>query len=195
MSNLILCPHTDDAIFSLGDYLVNNKGFTIAASFAGVPLDPAGNKKHTILRKEHDDACAVVDAKVINGDLLDDVYGKQNIEELTSWVLEVIKSYENVYIPLGIHHPDHVMLSDLLLSLIPSMPDKNFFVYAELPYWVLYPELFKQRLNLFEKDYKLDSINIDFTINKIDAIKCYDSQIDQNLIEKLIVKEYLWKIS
>ena len=47
MSNLIFSPHTDDAIFSLGDYILHNERITIASAFSGVPTDDAGYKKHT----------------------------------------------------------------------------------------------------------------------------------------------------
>ena len=74
MSSLIFSPHTDDAIFSLGDYILKNKNITIASAFAGVPTDDAGYKKHTLLRHEHEKACLLMNAKIINNDLLDDVY-------------------------------------------------------------------------------------------------------------------------
>jgi hypothetical protein len=116
MSSLIFCPHTDDAIFSLGDYIINNNDnkFTIAAAFAGIPTDEIGYKKHTKLRQEHDEACAMINAKTINGDLLDDVYGKQHENDLISWIKSIIVNFDNVYIPLGIYHPDHVFLSDTI---------------------------------------------------------------------------------
>jgi hypothetical protein len=81
--------------------------------------------------------------------------------------------------------------------------DKTFFVYAELPYRVLYPNLHKKRLKYFESTHKLENININFTQHKIDAIKKYNSQIahgndpsyiDEDLIGKLIVEEKLWKV-
>jgi hypothetical protein len=102
MSNLIFCPHTDDAIFSLGDYIIDNIGdvFTVAAAFAGIPTDEVGYKKHNTLRQEHDEACAMINAKVVNGDLLDDVYGKQNEDNLIDWIKSIIVDFDNIYIPV-----------------------------------------------------------------------------------------------
>lgn len=194
MSSIIFCPHTDDAIFSLGDYVIdNNNDYTIASAFAGIPTDSAGYKKHTILRQEHDNACSMLGAKVINGDLLDDVYGKQDKELLVNWITETIKDYLNVYVPLGIHHPDHIFLSDTLFEIMDNF-DKNYFIYSELPYTILYPELYNERLNKFQSKHKLNKINTNFTKRKYNAIKKYESQIKNNLIEKLLVKENLWTI-
>ena len=203
MSSLIFCPHTDDAIFSLGDYIIdNNHNFTIAAAFAGIPTDEVGYKKHTKLRQEHDEACAMINVKTINGDLLDDVYGKQNENNLIDWIKNVIVNFDNIYIPLGIHHPDHVFLSDTIFSLMKDF-NKTYFIYAELPYRMSYPKLHKERLKRFESAYTLENISINFTKHKIDAIKKYNSQIayvdnpsyiDEDLIDKLIVEEKLWKI-
>lgn len=203
MSSLIFCPHTDDAIFSLGDHIIDNDhSFTIASAFAGIPKDWAGYKKHIRLRQEHNEACSMINAKAINGDLLDDVYGKQNENDLIDWIKSIIVNFENVYIPLGIHHPDHINLSNTLFNLMKDY-DKTYFIYAELPYRMLYPKLHKERLKQFESNYNLENIPINFTQHKIDAIKKYNSQvayvhdpsyIDENLIGKLIVEEKLWKV-
>ncbi len=204
MSDLIFCPHTDDAIFSLGDYIIDNIGdvFTVAAAFAGIPTDEVGYKKHTILRQEHDEACAMINAKVINGDLLDDVYGKQNEDNLIDWIKSIIVDFDNIYIPVGIHHPDHIFLSDTLFNLMKHF-NKKYFVYAELPYRIAYPELYQSRLNKFKSIHDLQNISINFTKNKINAIKKYNSQIiyasnpsiiNEDLINELIVEEKLWKV-
>ena len=204
MNNLIFCAHVDDAIFSLGDYIIDSKdSFTFATAFAGIPTDSAGYKKHTILRQEHEEACSMINAKVINGDLLDDVYGKQDEDQLINWIKSIIVDFDNIYIPLGVHHPDHIFLSDTLLSLMKYF-NKTYFVYSELPYMLSYPELYKTRLEQIKLNNTLENININFTKNKFNVIKKYNSQItyvanpsqvDEDLIQQLIVKEKLWKAS
>jgi 2-polyprenyl-3-methyl-5-hydroxy-6-metoxy-1,4-benzoquinol methylase len=204
MNNLIFCAHTDDAIFSLGDYIIDsNDSFTIATAFAGVPTDSLGYKKHTTLRREHNEACSVINAKVINGDLLDDVYGKQNEDDLIDWIKNIIVDFDNIYIPLGIHHPDHIFLSDTLLNLMKHF-NKKYFVYAELPYKLSYQDLYETRLKGFTPLYGLTKTNTNFTKNKINAIKKYDSQIkyvsdpsciDEQLFAQLIVEEEVWEVS
>ena len=205
MSSIIFCAHTDDAIFSLGDYIIDNSDnvFTIASAFAGIPTDEVGHKKHTKLRQEHDEACSMINAKVINGDLLDDVYGKQNESDLIDWIKSIIVNFDNIYIPLGIHHPDHVLLSNTLLNLMKHF-DKTYFIYSELPYKMSYPDAYETRLKSFTSLYGLKETNTNFTKNKINAIKKYDSQIkyasdpsciDEELFSQLIVKEELYEVS
>ena len=193
MSNLIFCPHTDDAIFSLGDYIFDNNSFTIASAFSGVPTDIIGYKIHTLLRKEHQEACELIGAKIINNDLLDDVYGKQDEQLLFAWIKSTINNFNNIYIPLGIHHPDHIFLSDKLFEIM-DLYNKKYFIYAELPYRILYPELYQERIDKFKSKGKLEEVTIKFTKNKINAVEKYKSQIDNNLIEKLIVEEKLWRL-
>ena len=189
----IFCPHTDDAIFSLGDYIFDNNSFTIASAFSGVPTDIIGYKKHTLLRKEHQEACELIGAKIINNDLLDDVYGKQDEQLLFAWIKSTINNFNNIYIPLGIHHPDHIFLSDKLFEIM-DLYNKKYFIYAELPYRILYPELYQERIDKFKSKGKLEEVTIKFTKNKINAVEKYKSQIDNNLIEKLIVEEKLWRL-
>ena len=204
MNNLIFCAHTDDAIFSLGDYIIDSKdSFTVATAFAGIPTDSAGYKKHTILRQEHEEACSMINAKVINGDLLDDVYGKQDEDQLINWIKSIIVDFDNIYIPLGVHHPDHILLSDTLLSLMKYF-NKTYFVYAELPYKLSYQDLYETRLKIFTSLCGLKKTNTNFTKNKINAIKKYDSQIkytsnpsiiDEELFAQLIAEEEVWEVS
>ena len=194
MNNLIFCPHTDDAIFSLGGYIIDNEhSFTIASAFAGIPIDEVGYKKHIKLRQEHDEACAMINAKSINGDLLDDVYGKQNEDILIDWIKNIIVNFDNIYIPLGIHHPDHVLLSDTIFNLMKDF-NKTYFIYAELPYRILYPEFYESRIVKFTKKYKMNNVSTVFNGNKLNAIKLYDSQIQGDIVNSLMVLEKLWKI-
>ena len=203
MNNLIFCAHVDDAIFSLGDYIVDsNDSFAIATAFAGIPTDPSGYKKHTILRQEHNEACLMINAKVINGDLLDDVYGKQNENDLIDWIKSIIVNFDNIYIPLGVHHPDHIFLSDTLLNLIKYF-DKTYLIYAELPYRFSYPESYKIRLKQVELNNNLENIKTNFTKNKMNIIKQYNSQItyvnntsiiDEEVVKNVIVEEKVWKV-
>ena len=144
----------------------------------------------------------MIGAKVINSDLLDDVYGKQNEDDLNNWIKSIINDYENIYIPLGIYHPDHILLSETLFSLLKDY-NKTYFIYAELPYRLAYPELYRQRLDKFKSVHSLENVSVNFTKHKVDAIHAYNSQItlasnrsyiDEDLIGKLITEEKLWRV-
>jgi len=81
--------------------------------------------------------------------------------------------------------------------------DKKYFVYAELPYKLSYQDLYETRLKIFTSLCGLKKINTNFTKNKTNAIKKYDSQIkyannpyivDEELFAQLIVEEELWEV-
>jgi hypothetical protein len=63
-----------------------------------------------------------------------------------------------------------------------------------LPYRVLYPALYEDRLNKFKSKYRITQINIISNDKKLDAIKFYESQIQGDIVKDLIVEENLWRI-
>jgi 2-polyprenyl-3-methyl-5-hydroxy-6-metoxy-1,4-benzoquinol methylase len=82
--------------------------------------------------------------------------------------------------------------------------DKKYFVYAELPYKLSYQDLYETRLKIFTSLCGLKKTNTNFTKNKINAIKKYDSQIkyasnlsiiDEELFAQLIAEEEVWEVS
>lgn len=178
---VIVSPHTDDAIFSLGSYIsLSNDDITVLTPFAKIPDDKVGKKKHTILRKEHTKACKFLGVKEINGEFLDDVYRGRNLSELKGWIYNNIKEFDKIFVPIGIHHPDHILIRNIIMNYF-----KNSIFYGELPYMVLYPELLKPYL-------KREYIKFEHTKIKEQAVRIYDSQIDDNLCKQLFVKEILW---
>lgn len=194
MSTVVISPHTDDAIFSLGAHLYTLcDDITIACPLAGIPTDAAGRDKHTTLRREHDAAARVLGAEVLNGDFLDDVYDPPPIDELTAWLHEAIDGYDNVYVPVGIHHPDHVMVSDVMIGLLAGHPRVSF--YEELPYRVLYPYLLADRHNTIRTALGRYDVRVTFTtVAKDTMVRLYYSQVDEDLITKLLVPEHLWRL-
>lgn len=191
MKHLIISPHTDDAIFSLGSYMLANKDidFTILSVYAGIPTDPAGKKKHTTLRKEHAAACKKIGAKFINGDFLDDVYTPRPYAgDLASWIKPFLDKYDKIYIPLGIHHPDHIEINNLFKLYFKSY---IHYVYEELPYRLLYPEISRE---LWNKLIKNDHIYIQHDLQKEEIVKTYKSQVGPELLKQLFVEEHIWKI-
>lgn len=187
---LIVSPHTDDAIFSLGDMI--SKGMlgevTILSPFAGIPGDEAGRNKHITLRQEHGQACRVIGAKLINGDFLDDVYPAPDMAALTEWLEINCQGYDQVLIPLGIHHPDHIRIRSLFITHFIC----SFGFYEELPYRMLYPYI----CNELEEKYagKRDLVfSSGTTEGKKQAVECYASQIiGGKILEQLYVQERIW---
>lgn len=190
MNIAIVSPHTDDAIFSLASFMqfdtnADNE-FTVISPFAGIPEDDAGKKKHTLLRKEHESACKKLGLKIINGDYFDDVYPDRSLTLLQEWLFEATRYFETVIIPLGIHHPDHILVRKIFDKFAG-----NFWYYEELPYRVLYPHLYVEQVHKLGKNYQAQVFNHQEA--KIKAVECYQSQIvGGKILEHLYVNEGIW---
>lgn len=194
MRTAILSAHTDDAIFSLGDYIQQLNNVTIVSVFSGIPpmsLDNGvGYKKHNLLRHEHEEACKVLGVEIINGDFVDDVYQpRPTMEEIAKWLLEVLPNFDNVIAPIGIHHPDHILLRETLFRLGITVDHW----YMDLPYAVIYPS---EKRDLVEKHFKFKhrtSIHEEVSDLKNKAIQCYKSQIQSDhILGELLVPEEIY---
>lgn len=172
MKHIIISPHTDDAIFSLGDYIQTLEDVTILSLFSGVPTDPVGRKKHKTLLTEHNKACKLYNAKQVNSGFFDDVYPRPDEESLVIWLSDQLgkKKYDKVYIPLGISHPDHIWTREIM--------QKYFhydYLYQELPYGTLYPEETKNLVD--SQKLHLEMVMHMTTPKKKKAVQTYASQI------------------
>lgn len=200
MKVVVFSPHTDDAIFSLGAYLstAGDTPVTIASPFAAIPDDDAGKAKHKTLRREHRAACATLgNIKIANGPFLDDVYPPSNESAVTRWLLGQLEDAGVIYVPVGIHHPDHYTTSNLLIGLLlaGAAPFALLNFYEELPYRVLYPEITQERLFVLRRKFG-ELIPGMCAPNKAKerAVRTYKSQTDEDLIPKLMVDEHIWKV-
>lgn len=188
MKIAIISAHTDDAIFSLGSaikYFKKTTEITVISPFAGIPSDPVGFKKHTNLRAEHENACKIMGVSFINGDFFDDVYGPQNREEVKTWLKEQVDGFDNVLVPLGIHHPDHIFIRNICLTDIEITG-----FYEELPYRILYPELRDNMVKLFTTYRHMNTYA--HTELKEKAVMAYASQVAPHLFPQLFIEERLW---
>lgn len=185
MKTAIISPHTDDALFSLGSLLPTLGQVTIISPFAGIPSDEHGKKKHTMLRQEHRNACIMAGVNYINGNFFDDVYGQQDAGQVTEWLRKQCLNFQKIYIPLGIHHPDHIFIRDIFVNNL----DFNGF-YEELPYRILYPKLASEMAQKFTTGMRRKSCA--HRAEKEKSVKMYKSQLAPHLYPQLFVEEFLW---
>lgn len=205
--NIVFSPHVDDAIFSIGAHLTGLRHVVIATPMAGIPDDDAGRAKHTRLREEHANACSALGATWRNGNFLDDVYPAPRRLHVKAWLHTVLAEYhpDAAFIPFGIHHPDHLLVSNLLIGMIDTppefsidiahMPDRIYF-YEELPYRVDYPHLVDVRFSHIENSVGRLRRAKNFDGAKQEAVECYASQIDWNLLSRVMVpeRERIWEL-
>lgn len=196
MNAVVISPHLDDAIFSIGAYLSHlDENITIATPMAGIPTDEAGRAKHTTLHREHERATAdalLRPVKLLNGDFLDDVYDPPPIAMLTAWLRGAIAEAGTVYVPIGIHHPDHVMVADALIPMLEGR--RRVCFYEELPYRVLYPQLLTARLGIIAHLGRCQMETIWPTAAKERAVRLYASQVDDALVTTLLMPEHIWRM-
>jgi LmbE family N-acetylglucosaminyl deacetylase len=185
-SVVVFSPHTDDAIFSLGAYLATCDDVTIVSPMAAIPTDPAGRAKHETLRAEHGRACAIIGAAHVEGPFLDDVYPPSPPAAIRQWLAPFLDPGVTVFVPLGIHHPDHVLISDLLTDMLDDV-----LLYAELPYRVDYPAKAAARL-AHVGPLAAITLAADHHTTKAAAVACYASQIDDSVVARVLVDEQAW---
>lgn len=179
MKVAIISPHLDDAIFSLGEYILNtHNDITIITPMGGIPDDKIGREKYEILHKEHIEACVITGVNFINGPFLDDVYPRIDENLCRQWIKEQITHDDLVIIPLGIYHPDHV----LIRRLCDDLNIENKMYYSELPYATDYPGLNR---DLSKNMFKPESA-------KFSLVTCYKSQTGSDVVDRVMQKENLW---
>ena len=220
MNSLIISPHLDDAVLSLGAVIAklgrSGGNVTIATVLAGCddslisPLIGSGSIV-TLRRIEDEEACALLGAHCVHLDILDAAfrtYGSEKNFCYDTWpllfagknfndgtvstmiddefrALEKMR-FSEVYIPLGIGHIDHRIVSESARRHFHGIKQ---YSYAEYPYF----EKVKSR-SVFD-DFKVADVSpLDIRL-KARAILKYESQIklvfgqdyqESELFEKLM---------
>lgn len=156
MTLLVVSPHLDDAVLSVGQLLAGHPDVTVATVFTA---DPPASRMLTEFdrrsgfvssggamsdrRMEDRRACSTLDVRWAHLGGVDGQYlqrGAAKVEdvrrlldlELESHNLDVM---QGILGPMGLGHPDHVVVADAALEVAKAR-NLPSFVYAELPYRV-----------------------------------------------------------
>lgn len=196
MTAFVLSPHTDDAVFSIGEHLCGLDDKIVVSPMAGIPKDLVGRAKHETLHAEHAAAMAIVGAEHRNGPFLDDVYPPPDPGIFTAWMNAQLAQADTLYVPLGIRHHDHLLVSNAAIAYLLEHKRPTVRAYAEMPYRTRYPGLTQERLELFGSLLgalkALDVSNREAA--KEQALRAYRSQTDEQLITELLVPEHIWEV-
>jgi LmbE family N-acetylglucosaminyl deacetylase len=145
---LVISPHCDDAILSLGQYLATEPA-TVLTVFAGTPEGgctpydrargfPQSRRAMYVRRKEDRAACELLGCDTIQMDFYDHQYSRpSDDEQITNAIRARVQPDELVFVPLGIGHPDHEQVARCTRAMFDST---TLIIYEELPYRVLNPE-------------------------------------------------------
>ncbi len=200
---IVISPHLDDAVFSVGQTIAG-KGATVVTVFAGVPNAAvvtsydtsagfAGSLDAMRARRLEDfTACAAIGATAVHGPFLDRPYRAEPVdrEQLADWLLAQVADAEVIVVPLGIHHPDHLLMADLALN-VALTTSAEILVYEELPYRVQYPQAAAQRA----RNYADLSHKTECGDEKRAAVACYRSQMSQTILDNVFVHERVWRLA
>lgn len=185
MNVAVVSPHADDAVFSCAERMLSRPGdfFTIICPIMGIPAEDPGRKKYIILTEEHRMVCDVAGWDFINGPFFDDAVEQEQPEfSMAAWLTN-IWDFKEVWIPRGIHHPDHLWVA----RSIPPTDSAKVLIYEELPYWRRYPG--PPPLGRFIAYNRTNEI----VHKKMELCRLYESQMQSPDLEKdLYMPERLW---
>ncbi len=190
--NLILSPHYDDAVLSLGGLLAKEGGESVVITcFAGKPSKNlfrpwdllsgfwGSDASHEMRKEENRKALSLlgVPAENIRGlPHLDSQYrlGGPPEAALSTSIKSILDSFSdapvNVYAPALEEHPDHALVKECALALKDSYPHFSFYLYEDLPYALTGKGVEGHEASSIElTDVQLEQ--------KLEAIRCYASQI------------------
>jgi LmbE family N-acetylglucosaminyl deacetylase len=213
---LLISPHLDDAMLSAGQFIAGRPDTVVLTVLAGTP------KTKTVLtsydaktgfksaaeamearRAEDVEALALLHAKPLHLDFLDSQYGQTSKQaDITEALRTAIDEHDPEFVvgPLGLVHPDHILVREALLEAMKDAP-MPLYIYEDLPARVVAPEAVTEALRgLNEAGYEaeLEFIGDGPLAAKLSALWAYRSQMTLPEFENthvLLVAERFWKVS
>lgn len=174
---LIISPHLDDAVLSCGQLMAGRPDTIVATAFTGTP-DPATmlttydrdcgfrSADHAMQLRRQEDVLALTDlhAQPVHFGLLDHQYrelltdtpGPKAVERaLTQRLLASMSTLTHggghvVIGPLGLAHPDHLLVASAYRAALLEWPELEAWVYEDMPSRVLWPEQVGSRLTWWD---------------------------------------------
>lgn len=166
MSALVVSPHLDDAVLSFGGAIAQFAGdVTVATVFAGLPPEwswpsPFDNasgfssSREAVHERQIEDRIAVASlgARSLHLGFLDGQYGLDQAPAFMASVLnELLGAHDPVVFPLGLAHPDHLLVAKVCRSLGYLWPGRVVLLYADLPAARLWPSHVRGALRGWER--------------------------------------------
>lgn len=206
---LLISPHFDDAVLSAGQLLAGRTDADVVTVFAGEPAKIQStpydikcgfkNSKEAVVNRriEDDEALALLGATPIHWDFPDGQYGEQvSVKKIEFAILNQVEKedYEFILAPLGLGHPDHVLLADIVFKISHHI-NIPIYMWEDLPLRVVEPETVIPRLEKFGIK-KRESIGDGAIAKKIRSLSCYRSQIGTGILDPYLmyVPERFWKL-
>lgn len=210
---LIVSPHFDDAVLSVGQVMAGRPDCVVVTVFAGTParrrmlttydkdcgFSTAG-RAMVDRRREDNAALNLLLADPVRLDFVDHQYGEPRVgAEIVAELVRVVDQVRPFVAagPLGLVHPDHHATRFAFYSLLRARPDLEGWVYEDLPSRVLYPETVPDALEWWRGMGfvpVLDFLGTGPREKKQEAVACYRSQLWALDEPTYLVPERLWRL-
>ena len=211
---LVVSPHLDDAVLSMGQFLAGWPGATVMTVFSGIPEEESvttfdvnsgfNNSTQAMMARWNEDerALAVLGSNRIHVGAIDNQYRKDDdvvdVDNIIRCIKNAIDSLgiTNLVMPLGLAHVDHAITNEACVVIAQNV-DIPIWAYEDVPSRVLWPETVVEALDRLKgRKFKpsLSFLGTGPMESKKEAIACYTSQLwalDQNVI---FVPERIWKL-
>lgn len=174
---VVVSPHLDDAVLSCANILEAYAATTVVTVFAGAPpvTHRGYNSRVTgrrfapeaigVRREEDARALGAVGAHPVWLDLLEQDYATHRGEgDYSTVVAEALRGSlerlhpETVVLPLGLWHPDHLLVSEAGLA-VAGERDAATVLYMDLPYGIALPGAVQDRLTSLATSWSLKEID------------------------------------
>lgn len=215
---LCLSPHLDDLCLSAGQFLAGRPDVIAVTIFAGMPKAKtvqttydklcgftSAEEAVTKRRNEDKEAMALLGATPVHLGFVDSQYGKPTEQvAIAKLIGMLIEEHDPEFIagPLGLVHPDHVLVREALLD---AMTDRTvpLWLYEDLPSRVTHPESVETAIREIE-DFRPNSPELELGFvgtgdlaKKMAALWMYRSQMTLPEFENphvLLVPERFWEV-
>lgn len=103
----------------------------------------------------------------------------QRIRESIAAVVATTKA-SSVFVPLGLSHPDHIMVSDVALAVV-SKAVLDTYIYMEMPYGQARPGRVRRRLRDLARTFEVEPLAafLGDLEKKAEAVNAYGSQVKE----------------
>jgi Uncharacterized proteins, LmbE homologs len=149
---VVVSPHYDDAVFSCGHLLAAVPRSTVVTVCTALPQDgnvltdwdgrcgfSCASDAMRVRATENTEALTVLEAEGLDLNFLDAQYAAtlSNAVDLLSDSLSATLTLlqpSTVCFPIGLFHEDHVMVSDVLMTICHHFPSIRWLAYEDIPY-------------------------------------------------------------
>jgi LmbE family N-acetylglucosaminyl deacetylase len=208
---LVISPHLDDAVLSVGQVIGAHPGAVVVTVFAGMPPTGSVNEydnrcgfsdgsqaiRHR--RKEDIDALSMLRAQPVHLDVLSAQYSNTYDDaEIIGRIDQLITELQPACIlgPVGLIHPDHVCLGRLWPLAASRHPDVPAYAYEELPYRIKARRRAIAAAQILVSRYQAKPAELpmcDLGV-KAQAMLHYVSQLQRVFPPACLTSEALWKL-